>query len=375
MKKTIYFLIMVFLVSCGSEKDAETIKKEIGEKRKEIQSIKLEVSKLEDELEKLTDGEDDKFKVPVKVKELQTEVFNHYFEASGVVEPVVEAFISPEINGQIEKIYVKEGDQVSKDQLLAKLNTSVTDNSIEEVETSLELARTLFKKQQELWEKNIGSEVQFLEAKNRVESLEGRLGTLKAQKAMAAVKSPINGIVDKIYKKEGELSIPGMQLMQIVNLDYMLINVDLAESYLPMISVGDNVLLKFPTYPDVSIETPVSRISNVIEPDNRTFTMELRIKNQNKIFKPNMVAKVMINDYSSDSALVVPAIVIKKDLKGDYVYVARENDDVLKAVKKYVEPGMSYNEITLVERGLSAGDEVIISGFNQVSDGSEIVIK
>ncbi|MDZ7743079.1 MAG: biotin/lipoyl-binding protein [Bacteroidota bacterium] len=153
MKKTIYFLIMVFLVSCGSEKDAETIKQEIGKKRKEIQSLKLELSELEDELEKLTDGEDDKFKVPVKVKELQAETFNHYFEASGVLEPVMEAFISPEINAQIEKVYVEEGEQVSKGQLLARLNTNVTNNSIEEVETSLELARTLFKKQQELWEK------------------------------------------------------------------------------------------------------------------------------------------------------------------------------------------------------------------------------
>ncbi|MDZ7743080.1 MAG: efflux RND transporter periplasmic adaptor subunit [Bacteroidota bacterium] len=205
--------------------------------------------------------------------------------------------------------------------------------------------------------------------------MEGRLETLKAQKAMAMVKSPINGIVDKIYKKEGELSMPGMQLMQIVNLDNMLVKVDIAESYLPKVSVGDNVLLKFPTYPDISIKTPVSRIANVIEPDNRTFNMELRIKNQNKMFKPNMVVKVMINDYATDSAIVVPAIVVKKDLKGDYVYVSLEKDGAMKAVKKYVEPGMSYNEITIIEKGLNTGDEVIISGFNQVSDGSEIVIK
>ncbi|MCF8227847.1 MAG: efflux RND transporter periplasmic adaptor subunit [Bacteroidales bacterium] len=375
MKKVIYLSIMIFLVACSSERDADTIKKEINDKKKQIQSLRLDVSELEDELEKISDENDNRYKIPVKVKKMKPEEFNHYFEASGVVEPVVEAFISPEINGQIEEIYVSEGERVSKGQKLVRLKTKVTDNTIDEVETSLELARTMYQKQKKLWEKNIGSEVQYLEAKNRLESLESRLETLRAQKAMALVKSPINGIVDKIYKKEGELSIPGVQIMQVVNLENMLVEVDIAESYLPKIKTGDQVLLDFPTYPGITIETPIYRIGNVIEPDNRTFSMELKIKNRKEMFKPNMVARVKVNDFSTDSALVVPAIIVKQDLKGDYVYVAEENDGQLYAKKRYVEPGLSYNEITIVDDGLKPGDEVITSGFTQISDGSEIYVK
>lgn len=375
MKNLGLVLILALLASCNGGQNAGEITEKISDKEKKINELNMEINELKKELDSFSGEDSAKFKIPVRVKKLQPREFNHYFEASGVVEAVHEAFVSPEINGQIDDIYVDEGEVVSKGQVLAKLNTNVTDNTIEEVETSLELARTLYKKQKRLWEKEIGSEVQYLEAKNRVESLESRLETLRSQKKMAVITSPINGIVDNIFKKKGELGVPGMQLMQIVNLDELYINIDIAETYLPKVNTGDKVILQFPTYPDIKMEVPVHRIGNVVEPDNRTFTMELKIDNKDHMFKPNMVAVVKVNDFSADSALVVPAIVIKQDLKGHYVYTLSGREGELQAKKTYLQPGLSYNDETIVKQGLKTGDRVIISGYTQVSDGSDVTLK
>ncbi len=372
--KIILFITVIFLVSCENTDETEKIKSEIEEKISEIQQLKNEVADLEKQIK--TKSEDSlRFKIPVNVKKLKFETFKHFFEASGVVEPVNDAFISPEINGQIEEIYVEEGSQVIKDQLLAKLNTNVTENTVKEIETSLELAKTVYKKQKQLWEKNIGSEIEYLKAKNNKESLENKLRTIKSQLEKAYIRSPIKGIVDEIFKKEGELAIPGIQLMQVINLEDLYINVDVAEVHLPSVHKGDTVILKFPTYMNESVKVPVFRVGNVIEPDNRTFTVQLKIKNNEGKYKPNMLAVVEINDYSTDSAFVVPSLIIKRDLTGKYLYIVEEKDGNYYAKKRYIETGKSHNELTTVIRGLKPGEQVIIDGFEQVSDGSEVYIK
>lgn len=352
----------------------EEIRKKIKEGKDEINDLKKEVTMLEKELGQYIDTNTLKNKVPVRIKQVNYEKFDHYFEAGGVVELVREAYISPEINGQIKNIYVEEGEKVKKEQLLEKLNTSITENTIKEVETSLELATTLFKKQKQLWEKKIGSEIQYLEAKNRKESLENKLATLNSQREMAIIRSPIDGIVDDIFQKEGELAIPGVQLMQVVNLNKLFINIDVAETYLPLINKNDMVVLQFPTFPGEYIEVPIYRIGNVIEPDNRTFTVQLKIDNEKGKYKPNMVAVIKINDYSNDSTLIVPSLIVKEDLVGKYVYVAVGTNNELIAEKKYVKIGRSYNDETVITEGLLPGDEVIVKGFSQVSDGSEIYV-
>jgi membrane fusion protein, multidrug efflux system len=376
MKKAAYIFILAILASCGSSVDKDlSTKDQLQLKKKEIHDLKMEVKTLETQLKQEGNLDHVQHQVPVITETVMPKKFHHYFEASGTVEAVNDALISPEINGQIKEIMVDEGQNVKKGQLLARLNADIVDNSIIEIKTALNLARTMFAKQEGLWEKKIGSEIQYLESKNTVESLEAKLATLKSQKDMAFIKSPIDGIVDDINAKVGEMASPGFMLMNVVNLNKLFINVDIAESYLPKVHLGDKVIVKFPTYPGMEIQANVFRLGNVIKKDNRTFTMQLKINNPDHKLKPNMIAVVMINDFESDTAFNVPAIVIKQDLKGAYVYLAKSENKQMVARKKYIEPGLSYNDQTLVNKGLKEGDQVIISGYNQVTDGTDILIK
>ena len=372
MKKLLFLILALLVISCGSVDKTEQIKEDIKNRKDQIMTLNNEIRGLENELAGLTNEDPDKHNVLVVVEELKQIPFKHYFEAHGSVESISEAFISPEINGQIKEIKVREGDRVKKGQLLAVINTSITDNTIEEVKTSLKLATTVFEKQKRLWEQQIGSEMQYLQAKNNMEALENRLKTLDAQLDMAYIRSPINGIVDNIYSKDGELAIPGMQLMQIVNLSGLYINAEISESYLSTIKKGDLVQLTFPSYPDIEMEVPVWRVGNVINPQNRSFTVQLKIHNQEEKFKPNILAILRINDYSTENALVVPTIILKQDIKGTYMYIASKNEDGYIAKKVYVETGISYQDKSVIINGLEPGQLYIMKGYNMVSDGSKI---
>ncbi len=374
MKKyNIILLILttVFFAACESKDPREALKKELEAQQRLAKEVEREISKIEEQLAALDDGVDSRYFEPVKVQYSEPVVFRHFFEAGGSVEAVSEAFISPEINGQIRDIYVKEGDHVKQGQVLARLNTEVTEKSIAELETALNLATDLFNRQQRLWDQNIGSEVQYLEAKNNKESFENRLATSRAQLEMATVVSPIDGVVEKVNQKKGEMASPGMGMMYVINMDKMYIKADVSERFLPALKKGDEVLLRIPSYPDYSEIIPIQRIGNVVNRGNRTFEVQLIVQNEHKKFKPNMVAVLEINDYSAENSLVIPSRLIKEDLNGKYIYVAvtDENGDHL-ARKRYVVPGRTYKDQTQILKGLNAGDAVITEGFNRVSDGS-----
>jgi len=373
-RKILYILAISLLFSCQQADDQESIKKKIASYKADIEDLNEKVADLENQLKNM-DGADNTFRVPVEVLELNRVEFNHYIEVGGVVEAINEASISPETSGQINKIYVNEGDRVRKGQLLVDINSDITKSQIEEVESSLEFARTVYEKQKRLWDQRIGSEIQYLDAKNRVESLEKRLEVLRAQLDMAKITSPVNGIVDNIYMKDGELAQPGAPLMQVVNLDQVYINADVSESYLSDVHTGEEVSVTFPAYPDLKMEIPIHRKGNVINPNNRTFTVQLKLSNPDNMLKPNILSKIYINDYSADSALVVPAELVKQDLKGSYVYVIDNIEGNLVARKAYISTGLSYGNKTMVTTGLLPGEKVIMTGYNQVSDGTIVEIK
>lgn len=349
MKKIIFILTIAILSGCGSASENETEKTSAQPKATAYQ-------------------------IPVSVKTLATEKFNHYIEISGTIEAINIAFISPEMNGQIKEILVREGDRVIKDQPLVKLNTSILNNQIKEVEKALELAAIVYTKQENLWNQKIGSEIAFLTAKNGKESLERSLETLNSQLDLGLVKSPFDGIVDDIILKVGELAVPGSQLMQIVNLDNLYINADLAETYLSSVKKGDKVDLSFAAYPDLNMVTPIYRIGNIIHPMNRTINIQLQIKNKNEMLKPNGLAIIKINDFSSEKALVVPSLILKQDTKGSFLYVAAKKNTGWIAQKRYVQIGVSFEDQSMIESGLAEGEKVIIKGFTQTTDGSAIKI-
>ena len=373
MKKILFVIIVGIITSCSSKVDnpgtKEEILNQISEYKKQVIELNKKINGLEKDLQSYLDESNQG--IPVSIKELAFEEFNHYIEVNGVVEAINAAYISPEINGQVKEIYVKEGQYVKKGQLLIRINSSVTESTIKEVKTSLDLAITVYEKQKQLWEKNIGSELDYLQAKNNKESLESRLETLQVQIDMSMIKAPIDGIVDEVLVKDGELAIPGMQIIQLVNLSNLYVNADVSEAYITKVKKDEMVVLEFPSYPDIVMEVPVHRIGNVVKSANRTFKVQLKIKNKNGQIKPNVLARIKINDYNTENALLVSSLIVKQDLTGSYVFVANVDNT---AKKVYIETGMSYMDLTMVTSGLSVGDRVIVNGYSQVSGGSKLEI-
>lgn len=308
----------------------------------------------------------------VTVKKMAYEPFNHFFEANGTVEAVNEAFISPELNGRIKHIHVKEGQRVKTGHLLVSLNSEVIESSIGEVKASLELARTVYKKRKGLWDKKIGSEVQYLQAKTNKESLENRLKALQAQLRMAKIKAPIDGIVDKIYLKEGEMAAPGFQLIQLVNLKKVYVTAEVSESYIANVAKDDPVNVQFPSYSQLNRDAVVYRTGNVVNYTNRTFVVQVKLDNGEEKLKPNMMATLRIRDYSAEAALVVPSIIIKNDMQGEYLYVVEREDGKFTARKSYVETGRTESGNTMILKGLKPGQQVIVDGYNLAKNGMTV---
>ncbi len=376
MKKISFFILVLFFISCTSTPSIEEKKEQLSELKKELNEVQNKISALEKEIEKESNGESNKaFKASVKVKNLQTEVFKHFITVSGTIEAENSAAISPETAGQIKKIYVKEGQRVKQGEILVRLNTSTLEKNIEEVKTGLSYAEIIYKKQKNLWDQKIGSEVDYLNAQNAKEGLEDKLKSLEAQLELAHIKAPFNGIIDDIIQKEGELASPGLPIMNLINLQKLFINADVAETYLPVLKKGDKVEVEFPTFPDMNMNIPISRVGSIIHPQNRSVSIQLQIKNPKETLKPNALAIIKINDFSNENALVVPSIIIKEDMKGSFLYVAQKANGKWIAQKRYVESEIAFKDQSMISKGLAVGENVITEGYNQISDGTEIKIK
>ena len=376
MKKVAYGITLGLLFSCSSSNSPEKMKKTIAQNEEKIRELEVQNEDLKKQLASIdTAGIDTSALIPVNVKKIIYEPFKHYIEVNGNVEPAEEAFISPETSGQIKKIHVSEGQSVQKGQLLISLNTEVTESSILEIKTNLELATTLYEKQKELWDQKIGSELQFLEAKNNKESAEAKLKTLQAQLDMSRITAAFNGIVDDILKKEGELASPGVQILHLVNIDKMKIYANISEAFLNDVNKGETVTVEFPALPDINLKVPIYRIGTVINNQSRTFTIELQFNNPHKQVKPNIISTVKINDFYNDSALIVPSIIIKEDRNGKFLFTVKEDGQYPVAKKTYVQTGKNYQDETMLVEGISTGQKVITSGYNLVSDEMPVIIR
>ncbi|MBZ0241617.1 MAG: efflux RND transporter periplasmic adaptor subunit [Bacteroidales bacterium] len=372
--KSIQFILIAlalgFLSSCGTSETEESLRSELESLRQQKREITQQISDTEQKLDAISNGGETVSREPVVLQTLEPITFRHFFEASGSVEAVNEAFISPEVNGQIMEIYVQEGDRVRKGQLLAKLNTEVTEKNIAELKTSLALATEIYERQERLWKQQIGSELQYLEARNNKTSLENRLETIQAQLDMSVIYAPIDGIVEKVNQKKGELAVPGMQLIQLVDLSELYVRADISESFLPSIKSSDTVSLTIPSYPDYEKTMKINRVGNVINKNNRTFEVELRFDNKDEMLKPNMIAIMRVNDFTAENSLVIPSKIIKEDLNGRYIYVAAKEENELVARKRYISTGRTFGSNTRVINGLEAGDQIITDGFSRITDGS-----
>lgn len=369
MKKILLPIIAAtIVVSCGT--DDEALKKKIQFKKNQIVKLEQQIADIEKEL---VDTLDNIRLIPVEVKEMQPEEFNHYIIVYGRVDADNYANISPEMNGKIKQMHVSEGQNVSKGQLLISLNTAAVEGQINAIKSNLDLAEQTFQKQDVLWKQGIGSEIQYLQSKSQVDALKAQLDAFEAQMRMAQIRAPFNGTVNKIYPKVGEMAGPGFPVMEFVNLDKVTIMADISESYIGHVKEGNIVEVSFASLPDIKISRPIVRTSKVINNVNRTFEIELNFKNPKKQIKPNMISTIHINDFKAENALVVPSLAIRKDISGNYVYIAMKEDGTYIVAKKYIKTKKSYDDQTMVE-GLDIGDKVITKGFQLVSNGIPVKV-
>ncbi len=373
-KITLAIAFMVFLASCG-HRENKGIEQQIITYQKQVTAINKKIDILQQKLDqqqkkaKINTG----FTVSVTSRKLVPTEFKHYFSASGEVESVNEAFISPQISGQVVEILVHEGQYVKKGQLLARLETDMIEDNMRELKTSLELATTTYKKQKALWDKHIGSEIQYLQAKTQMESLQNKLAALKTQYNKSLIKSPLAGYVESVDLKEGELATPGMRFIYVVNLDELYVNAQISETYLSSVHQGDRVDLSFPDFPKIKMKTSIYRIGKVINKQSRTVEIQLKIKNRDNKLKPNLLAQLKMLDYSNANAIVVPAYLVREDIQGYYLYSISHEKDHLIARKRYVKVGKSSQNQMEILQGLKAGDQIIDKGYNNVVDG--VVLK
>lgn len=374
MKRANQLVVMVMafvLASCAGTPDnsVEAKRKQLTDYKKQRQDLETKIAELEKEL----DANSEVKYVNVKALALEPRLFEHFVEVTGKVEADQEVNVSPEGSGKIIDILVREGQHVQKGTVLANLNTDMLDQSIAEAKIGLELAQTTFDRQKNLWDQKIGSELQFLQAKSNKESMERRLESLQAQKEMAVIKSPVDGVVDVIFQKKGEIASPQFPFAKVVNISRIKIYGDVAESYLTKVKKENPVSVSFPAI-SKNAEAPISQIGNYIDPNNRTFRIRLDLNNPDGMIKPNMIAILKIRDYVSEAAFVVPSLLIKSDFRGKYTYVVDESDSIKRARKVYVTTGVSANNLTEVTEGLGANMKVISEGFDQVIDGSAVNI-
>jgi len=354
--------------SSGDSNGIEEKVKVLTEKKKAFSKLKDEIEKLEKEIAELDTTAKD-LGIAVMVDTIKRTTFKNPFTFQGLVASDMNVLISPEVPSIIQKIHVKEGQRIYKGQVLASLDGRAAQSNIAELEANLELAKANFEKQQRLWNQNIGSEIQYLSAKTQYEGLQKRLQNAQVQLGKYSLRSPINGTVDEIMANEGQLvgSLGGPSgVMRVVNLSDIEIKANVSESYLPAMSRGQKVEVFYPSL-NMTAQEEISAIGNVIDVDNRTFTIVIKPKNKNKLLKPNLLAMITGSDFVRDNTIAVPTKLIRNDGKGNYVLVVdKETREVKKAV---VEIDKQFARHSVIKGGLEEGDLLIVEGYNSVIQG------
>lgn len=365
MKRNLIFIALVaFLASCGTDKKAE-LANLIAQRDK----LNQQIEQLQAELNINADSTNMKM-VDVRVTELMPVTFKHFIEIQARVDGEDNLSVGAQSPGQVTAIYVKEGDAVRKGQVLVELDVKVLHQSLEQVKTQYNFAKTVYEKQKYLWEKKIGSELQYLQAKNNMDALEQNMATLREQIDMSRIVSPINGTIEELPMKVGQLISPGVpgSSIRIVNMSRAKIVAEMGESYAAKVRVGNEAHIAFPDFNE-EIVTKLSFTSKYIDPVNRTFRAECWINNNKYELRANMIATMKINDYSNDSALVVPVNVIQKSMEGDFVWIVATKDGRPIAERRLVRQGEAYNGLVEIVNGLTKGDRVVSTGFQGLKDG------
>ncbi len=363
-------LIGIIFTACSSKPESKTkqldlLKNQQAELSKKIESLEKEISKENPELMKVKMKE-------VNVTTLATRPFNHYMETQGSVLSMDNIQMSAKAAGVVTQVYAREGEQVSRGQVLAQIDNSLIIRGIDELKANLELANTVYQRQKNLWDQKIGTEIQYLQAKNNKESLERRVATLREQNEMTKIKSPINGTVEAVNIKLGENVGPGMQVFRVINNTDLKASAKVSESYITIIKKGDKVNVSFPDL-DKTIEAKVTFVGRNIDALTRSFPIEVKLPSA-QYLRPNMTAVLRIIFHSESAALCVPVNVVS-DVNGQkVVYVAESDGTNLVARKRIVEVVGVYDNLAQIKTGLKVGDKIITVGYQGLNDGELIKI-
>lgn len=313
-------------------------------------------------------------KVSVYVEEIQPSTFRHYLNIQGDVESDNTIMITPEVNATVEKINVRLGDKVKKNDVLAELDGKITKSQIKQVESQLELSKTIYERQKNLRDQNIGSEVDFLQAKTQYESAQSQLNTLSEQFENYTIRATISGVVNQVNIKVGENVSPAASAFQLANSTSLKVTAEVSERYITTVDEKDSVEISFPSL-QTSVKKRLNVVSKVINSSNRTFEVEIYITDLNGSIRPNMMASLKINDITLKDKIVVPLNTVQKANDESFVYVAKESDNGMQAIKRTVTLGDTYNNSIVVETGLEAGEKLINAGYTELFDKAFISIQ
>lgn len=367
----LFFVLLVaaLAVACGGgEKDKATM---LNELKTQQADIAKQIKALEAELSKENPAAANVKMKDVSVAELQPRAFDHFVQTQGTVEAVDNILVSAKTMGVVTQVFVKEGDVVSTGQTLAQIDNSLTLHAIEEVKSGLELATTVYNRQKNLWEQKIGTEVQYLQAKNNKASLESRLATLKEQLDMTRIKSPINGSVDEVEVKIGQNAAPGAPAFRVVSNNKLKVKANISEAYLNDIKKGNKAEVTFSGI-DKTVQAQVTFVGRTINQLSRTFPIEVALTSSND-FRPNMTGELKIVFHSEAAAIVVPVNVVQ-DINGQkIVYTAEGGGNKLTARKNVIELVGVFGSFAQV-KGLKAGDKIITVGYQGLNEGELIKI-
>jgi membrane fusion protein (multidrug efflux system) len=370
MKKIFAILTLsVFVVAaCSTDKTAQ-----LKKLKAERDQISAQIAQLEKELGDTGEKVVQEKKTYVEVAQIQPQVFQHFIDVKGTVVSDNNVMVPAQRDGLVLSVKVKEGQSVKKGQLLAKLDDSPIRSQMMPYTKQLELAKTVYERQKRLWEKEIGSEIDYLAAKTNKEALEETVAAYELEISKTSIYSSLNGIVDEIMMKEGEMAGAGKSGIRIVGTGNLKIKANLSEMYYGSVKKGDNTIVKVPSQ-NVDFEKPIFAVEKAINPANRTFGIDVRPPHNVKL-SPNMLTVVTVNDYTKEEAIVVPQNIVQTDNKGSFLFIVQKKDGQSVAVKRDVLTGKSYKGKVEILQGLSAGDQLITSGYQNVSNGQKVTLQ
>ncbi len=377
-------LTFTIIISCGGDnKSVDAIISSgdlsaIKAKRTELNQQQRDIKNGLDKLNEYIDSHEKKERPALVTAEVINDtIFKHYVEVQGNVETDQNVVLNAEYSGILINVYVKNGQQVTKGQRLAKIDDGGLSSQVAQQEAQLALAQTTFERQERLWDQKIGSEIQFLQAKTNYEAAKNATQQLRSQLDKTVITAPFSGIVDDVIADPGQVVSAGQTpVIRLVNLSHMYVKASIPETYLRNVKKGTQVIVNLASINE-EFTGIVRQVSNYINPNNRSFEIQIEIPNESGLVKPNLIASVKVNDYQADNAITVPENVLQENSAGETVaFLYRPiNDSIGEAKRTIIEPGLSYANHTEVKSGLKKGDTIILEGAKNLRDGQKVIIK